>query len=122
VKVIGGNDNNLGRNDEINLYNAADELVDRLTYGDQDYVGSIRTNAISGNPATPAALGANDVYQWVLSAPGDAFGSYTSVAVGDLAGGDVANPGVYIAGAVPEPGTVLLLILGAAGLLTCRRR
>jgi uncharacterized protein len=33
-KVIGGLTTNLGRSDEINLYNAAGELVDRLTYGD----------------------------------------------------------------------------------------
>ena len=34
VKVIGGNTQNLGRSDEINLYNGA-TLVDRLTYNDQ---------------------------------------------------------------------------------------
>ena len=35
VKVIGNNSNNLGRSDEINIYDAANALVDRLTYGDQ---------------------------------------------------------------------------------------
>src|ERR1043165_5589718 len=34
VKVIGNNANNLGREDEINLYDASNNLVDRITYGD----------------------------------------------------------------------------------------
>jgi len=58
---------------------------------------------------TPAALGANDVYQWTLSTVGDTFGSYTST------GGDVGNPGVYI----PEPSALALLALG---VLAVRRR
>lgn len=37
VKIIGGLNQNLGRNDEINLYNASNMLVDRLTYGDQKF-------------------------------------------------------------------------------------
>jgi len=109
VKVLGGVTNNLGRNDEINLFDASSQLVDRLTYGDQSFSGSIRTQGRSGNPMTPAALGANNVYQWTLSTVGDAFGSYTST------GGDVGNPGVYI----PEPSAVALLALG---LVAVRRR
>jgi predicted extracellular nuclease len=35
VKVIGGSVNNLGRSDEVNLYDASSALVDRLTYNDQ---------------------------------------------------------------------------------------
>ncbi|MBK9128133.1 MAG: lamin tail domain-containing protein [Phycisphaerales bacterium] len=101
VKVIGGLTANLGRNDEINLYDAANNLVDRLTYGDQNFPGSIRTQNKSGNPITPAALGANDVYQWQLSFIGDGFGTYAS------AGGDLGNPGVYI----PEPASLGLLVL-----------
>ncbi len=109
VKVIGGLTHNLGRNDEINLYDASNNLVDRLTYGDQNFPGSIRTQNKSGNPITPAALGANDVYQWQLSFVGDGFGTYAS------AGGDLGNPGVYI----PEPASLGLLIVAAAIL---RRR
>jgi len=109
VKVLGGYTNNLGRNDEINLFDGSDQLVDRLTYGDQAFVGSIRTQGRSGNPTTPAALGANDVYQWTLSAVGDTFGSYAST------GGDIGNPGVYI----PEPSALALIALGA---LAVRRR
>lgn len=101
VKVIGGLTHNLGRNDEINLYDAASNLVDRLTYGDQNFPGSIRTQNKSGNPVTPAALGANDCYQWQLASVGDGFGTYAS------AGGDLGNPGVYI----PEPASLGLLVL-----------
>ncbi len=111
VKVLGQYTNNLGRNDEINLFDAGGNLVDRLTYGDSTYApGSIRTQRFSGNPSTPAALGANDVWQWQLSFVGDSFGSYTSTA------GNVGNPGIYI----PEPATLVLMVVGVAALL--RRR
>ena len=110
VVVLGGYTNNLGRNDEINLFDATDTLVDRLTYGDEDFEGTIRTRYISGNPATPAALGENDIYQWVLSEVGDEFGSYPS------ANDDIGNPGYY----VPEPGTMALFFLPA--LLSLARR
>ncbi|MGD8453836.1 MAG: lamin tail domain-containing protein [Phycisphaerae bacterium] len=110
VKVIGGNQANIGRNDEINLYDAGSLQIDRLTYGDEDFDDSIRTNGVSGNPATPATLGANDVYQWVEAELGDAFGSYTG------AHGDVANPGTY----VPEPTS--LVLMAVAGLGLARRR
>lgn len=109
VKVIGGYTNNLGRNDEINLYDGNGDLVDRLTYGDQAFPGSIRTQAISGN-VLPSAIGANDPYGWVLSFVGDDFGSYMSTV------GDIANPGFYI----PNPGVLALLAFG--GLTTFRRR
>lgn len=109
VKVIGEYTNNIGRNDEINLYDGNGDLVDRLTYGDGDFPGSIRTQTISGN-VLPSAIGANDPYAWVLSSIGDAFGSYASSV------DDIANPGIYI----PGPGVLALLALG--GLSSCRRR
>ena len=62
VKVIGGNTNNLGRADEINLYDASSNLVDRLTYDDQT-LGGIRTNNVSGNPSSMSDLGANECAQ-----------------------------------------------------------
>lgn len=111
VPVIGGVSNNLGRNDEINIYDAAGTLADRLTFGDQTFPGTIRTNGRSGNPASPAALGANNPALWVLSANGDSYGSLVSTK------GDIGNPGVY---AVPAPGVLSLLAL--AGLATRRRR
>lgn len=109
VSVLGGNTNNLGRNDQINLFDDSGALADRLTYGDQTFAGSIRTQDTSGIPSSPAALGADDVYQWQFAATGDAYGSYTS------ASGDVGNPGVY----VPEPAAVILLLTGG---LAIRRR
>ena len=102
VKVIGGNTNNLGRADEINLYDASSNLVDRLTYDDQT-LGGVRTNNVSGNPGSMSDLGANDAPNWVLSYVGDAYGSRTS------AWGEIGNPGVY---AVPEPATIVLLVSG----------
>jgi len=110
VVVVGGVTNNLGRNDQINIFDGAGVLVDRLTFGDEAFVGSIRTQRFSGNPNSVGALGADDVYQWSLSFVGDGFGSYASSL------GDVGNPGAY----VPAPGAAALI--GLAGLVTGRRR
>lgn len=109
VKILGGYTNNLGRNDEINLYDAPGNLVDRLTFGDQTFSGSIRTLNKSGNIPF-AKLGQNDVYSAVLSTTADVYGSYAS------AGGDIGNPGVYIS----EPASVALLASVAA--LAFRRK
>lgn len=111
VKVIGEYTNNLGRNDEINLFDAGGNLVDRLTYGDQTFPGSIRTQNTSGNPGSPAVVGANDVNGWVFSVVGDIFGSYAN-----RTGTGVGNPGIFI----PAPAAAGLL--GFAGLLGARRR
>lgn len=108
VAIVGENETNIGRNDEINLYDASGVLVDRLTYGDEDFAGSIRTNEFSG--WTVSGLGLNDVYQWQLSSVGDLQGSWTSSV------GDVGSPGVH----VPEPTTLALLGLGL--LAVARRR
>ena len=77
VKVIGGLTANLGRNDEINLYDADDNLVDRLTYGDQNFPGTIRTQDKSGW-VSAAGLGANAPAEWTLSTVGDAEDSYAN--------------------------------------------
>jgi hypothetical protein len=81
VKIIGllgdATGNNLGRDDEINIYDSVGNLVDRLAYGDQAFPGSVRTQNNSGQTA-PENLGANDPTLWELSAPGDAFGSYAA--------------------------------------------
>ncbi|HMN97215.1 MAG TPA: CotH kinase family protein [Phycisphaerales bacterium] len=94
VKVLGdlGNPagNNLGRNDEINIYDADGGLVDRLTYGDQDFPGTIRTQNISGQ-ACVEFIGINDIYGWELSAIGDIFGSWTAST------GERGTPGFYAA-------------------------
>lgn len=86
VKIIGSNANNLGRNDELNLYDAGGTLVDRLGYGDETFPGTIRTQNISGR-VDAVGLGANQIGAWSLSAAGDAEGSRVSV------GGDVGSPG-----------------------------
>jgi len=92
VKIIGGlgtvGGNNLGRNDQINLYNASYELVDRLDYGDQTYPGSIRTQNRSGQTCLEN-IGENNVYGWELSAVGDKYGSFAA------SSGDIGTPGSY---------------------------
>ena len=89
VKVIGGNAQNLGRGDEINIYDASNILVDRLTYGDNvTGVGGPRTQNISAW-TTPANLGANAITTWQLSTVNDAQHSYSSVS------SNIGNPGGY---------------------------
>ncbi|MEO6327349.1 MAG: ExeM/NucH family extracellular endonuclease [Ginsengibacter sp.] len=88
IKIIGGLTNNLGRDDEINLYDASDLLVDRLTYGDDIFApGTIRANGKSGF-VNAAGLGTNTIAQWTLSSVADAEASYAS------AGGDIGSPGM----------------------------
>jgi predicted extracellular nuclease len=116
VAVVGGNTNNLGRSDEINLFDAAGNLVDRLTYGDQALPGTVRAQNFSGNPGTLADLLPQTVTGgWVLAATGDAFGSYAS------SGGDIGNPGAFTL-AVPEPSTYAMLIAGLALVAGAARR
>lgn len=92
VKILAGNGTNLGRADEINLFNGPDavaNLADRLTYNDQG-TGAVkgpRTQGVAGIPTTDAALGANDASQWQLAAVGDVEASWASSA------GDIGSPG-----------------------------
>lgn len=117
VAIVGSNTTNLGRADEINLFDAAGNLVDRLTYGDAVFAGTIRTQNFSGNPGSPADLASFTVTPgWVLASVGDGFGSYAS------SFGDVGNPGLYAP--VPEPGAWALLLAGAgvvAGVASRRK-
>lgn len=111
IPVLGGNTNNLGRDDEVNLYDSSSALIDRLSYGDDvSFPGTIRTQGKSGW-TTPANLGINDVHQWVLSTVNDAQLSYTS------ARNDIGNPGTY----TPEPATMTMLVIGAVALVRRRR-
>jgi hypothetical protein len=86
VKVIGGNTNNLGRDDEINLYDSSGQLVDRLTYGDDTALGGPRANGASAW-VNAAGLGNNIITDWTLSTAGDGESSFAS------AGGDIGSPG-----------------------------
>lgn len=113
VQIAGENTANLGRTDEINIFDASSNLVDRLTYSDQNIAGSIRTAGISGN-ALPADLGTNNVINWFLSVENDAFGSYFSTSQ------DLGNPGSYAP--VPEPATLAALGLGAMALIRRKRK
>ena len=116
VAIVGGNTSNLGRADEINLFDNTGTLVDRLTYGDAVFPGTIRTLNFSGNPGSLEALVPFGVStSWVLAAVGDGLGSYAS------SFGDVANPGSF-ALAVPEPGTWALMMAGASVLAGLARR
>lgn len=117
VPVVGGNAANLGREDEINIFDDTNALVDRLTYGDQTR-GTVRTDISSGNPTSlaEALLGGGDNViptTWVLSTNGDTYGSFASTA------GGFANPGSF--SLIPEPTSVAALA-SVAGLLIGRRR
>ncbi len=121
VKVIGGNTNNLGRSDEINLYDASNTLVDRLTFDDQG-TGAVkgpRTQGISGEPVSIGAIAVNNASQWILSVVGDSESSYAS------AGGDVGSPGKTAfasqAAEVPLPGAAWMLGSGLLGLAAFSR-
>lgn len=86
VKIIGPyTTDNIGRSDEINLYNASNVLVDRLTYNDQG-LGGPRTQNISAW-VQAAGVGANNPVLWTLSSVTDAEGSVAST------GGDIGSPG-----------------------------
>lgn len=116
VAVVGGNTTNLGRADEINLFDASGALVDRLTYGDAVFAGTVRTQNRSGNPGSLADLTPFTVTTgWVLASAGDAFGSYASSL------GDLGNPGAFLL-PVPEPGSWALLLAGSAVVARLVRR
>lgn len=109
VKILGGYTNSLGRDDEINIFDALGQLVDRLTYNDEVAGGGPRTNNVSGNIPF-AALGANNPAAAILSINGDIYGSWAG-------GTDVGNPGAY---PIPEPATIAVFGLGMISML--RRR
>jgi predicted extracellular nuclease len=117
VKVFGNNGANLGRADEINLFDSAGQLVDRLAYDDQGSGAKDgpRTQRTSAHPGSLAAIGANNASLWVLSTVGDADGSYRSaVAAGESF--ETASPGktsfAPTPAPVPLPAAAWLLLSG----------
>lgn len=120
TKIIGGNSVNLGRNDEINLYNASNTLVDRLSYGDGNFSGTIRTQNISGNPNSLSVLDQDSVVAgWTLSLVGDSFASFTSIS-----GGFIGNPGKFALApaAVPVPAAFPMMLSALAAFSLSRKK
>jgi len=76
---------NIGRSDEINLYNNIGTLVDRLTYSDENFPGTPRTSGTSAW-VTSEGVGQNDPYKWALSVLDDSQSSWSS------ASGDIGSP------------------------------
>lgn len=114
IKVIGGNTTNLGRSDEINLFNASNVLVDRLTYSDVNFPGSPRTQLASANPSNLAVLAEDtSASGWILSGVNDSYGSHLSTQ------GYIANPGQFTL--VPLP-TAFSLMLSALGFFSLLRK
>lgn len=125
VKIIGGNTNNIGRSDELNLYsgpNATTDLVDRLTYNDQvagPPLGGPRTAGTAAGPLSDTVLGTNVHFDWrFLTFPNNGNGDPHGVGtIKNTTGvGEIGNPGSY----VPEPGAASILIMALA--LTAKRR
>ncbi len=118
VKVLGGYTNNIGRADEINLYDSGANPVDTLAYDDKNIAGTIRTQGASGNPISLDALGANNSALWKLATIGDEYGSNAST------NGDIGNPGInpFAASPVPVPGAAWLLGSALVSLAGLRRR
>ena len=102
VKVVGGNAANLGRADEVNIYDSSNALVDRITYNDQaadgDSAKGPRTDTASAWVSADS-LGLNTFSAWTRSTAADAEGSWASV------NGFVASPGASTRG-TSTPGSV----------------
>jgi len=109
VKIAGGNTHNIGRSDEINIYDNLNQLVDRLTYNDQAGQGP-RTQYKSCNiPAADYGLTVASS-AWTLASVGDSYGSWQSTK------GDIGSPGQ-----IPEPAGLLLAAAGSLMLVRRRR-
>ncbi len=96
VTIIGEAATSLGRNDQINLYDSVYNLVDELTFGDEDNPGTPRTQNASCN--IPEADYSETLAQmsWILATVADAYGSRMST------GGDIASPGRIVGYALSD--------------------
>jgi hypothetical protein len=118
IASIGGN-SNLGDKDTINIYDSAEQtpahLVDSLPY-----TAAYRVRGYTRN--RPPSLGTQSFpdSEWVNSAVGDIYGSFASPNPPGPELVDVGNPGSYPR--IPEPATLLSLMLGVVPILGRRRR
>ena len=87
VTIIGECPASLSRNDQINLYDSGNVLVDQLSYGDENYPATPRTQGASCNIPESDYDETFAQTDWRLATVGDVFGSRMS------AGGDIASPG-----------------------------
>ena len=111
VKVLSdGTTDNLGRSDEINIYDASNNLIDRLTFNDQTSNGPRTQGKTCNIPASDYSQTAA-LSTWVLSSVGDSYGSWTSSA------GEIGSPG-----RIPEPATIALFGLGITAIIRRRRK
>lgn len=117
VKVLGNLTVNLGREDEINIFNGG-LLVDRLSYDDRQGLGP-RTTGTSAVPGSLSIVGSNQAAGWVLSQAGDVHGGFANKV------GELGSPGsaAFIT-AVPEPSSYALLMAGLVlmGFIGYRRQ
>jgi len=94
--AVGVGGQNFGRSDQINVYDSGGGLIDRLTYGDQTFPGTIRAQNVAGQAAC-VALGRDIIANWTLSFVGDVVGSVQSnLTQTNLR--DIGSPGVFLAG------------------------
>ncbi|MEA5581875.1 lamin tail domain-containing protein [Nodularia harveyana UHCC-0300] len=101
VKIIGELTVNLGREDEINIFDSSNQLIDSFSYGDTTkFPGTSRANGVSAWTAS-ANLGNNDATQWTLSTLGDGLNSFNSLS------GGLGNPGSYSSAAVLSPAVLV---------------
>jgi hypothetical protein len=97
VAVYQNNSNNLGRSDEINIYENGGTLVDKLTFNDQASSGSDakgpRTEDVSAVPGPLTVLGDNKFKNWVLSVAGT--GNAWKAGAAAPVPGPAGSPGQY---------------------------